>query len=102
MGSARFLQDYGFLESASFSKTRQEADLGFVAHLLSDDDRSSLSATTLEHDRALLKGESGTLLSLRAQLAVQFRIFLKEALEALNTPAANAQKPVSMGNILGD
>jgi len=102
MGSARFLQDYGFLESATFSKTRLEADLGFVAHLLSDEDRSSLAATSLSHDRALLAAESSPSLSQRAQLAVQFRIFLKEALETLNAPATSAQKQVSMDTILGD
>ena len=120
IGSARFLQDYGFLEPGSDSgagcrsRACAEADLGFVAHVLSEADRADLAATSLANDRALLRragdgdgssdgdGSESTWLTPRGRLAVQFRVFLKEAFAALQTPTANARKHVSMGAIFGE
>jgi len=132
IGSARFLQDYGFLEPGDSgvgcrSRACADADLGFVAHVMSDHDRLSLATTSLAHDRALLRldgrGDSdgsdsssdgsdssgggddssgGVALTPRGRLAVQFRVFLKEAFAALQTPEANARKHVSMGAIFGE
>mmetsp|Transcript_37751 Transcript_37751/g.64306 ORF Transcript_37751/g.64306 Transcript_37751/m.64306 type:complete len:221 (-) Transcript_37751:39-701(-) len=84
IGSPRFLQDYGFLDT----RGARTLDAEFAANNLSKADLVSLDETSLEEDRALLRsneaassGGSGGVeaMSPCAALAVGLRINLKEA-----------------------
>ena len=73
IGSERFIQDYGFLDP----KGARQWDRDHVQRL-DDEARASLLLTSLEEDYAALA--SGDL-SVHEQLALGFRINLKEAMK---------------------
>ena len=79
IGSARFLQDYGFLDrflpGGGPTSSSARADEEAVAYELADADIEALAATTTDEDEAALKQEG---LSPCEALAVAFRLALKQ------------------------
>ena len=70
--------------------------MGFVTHVLTDDDRRALAATSLDQDRTLLDGSD---LGICERLAISFRAGLKGALQATAKPNAPAPTRVKMGGL---